>query len=261
VPAREAMNRCIASANQKGGVGKTTTLVNLAAEMASRDFRVLIIDTDPQEASASLRLLGSRKYNRTLVDVLQDEARPEDTIIPVTKNLDLLPSDARLSVWELNALNEMGREFLFRRALADFVKTYDYTFIDCPPTLGLIVTNSLMLAREIIVPVSPQELSVVGLTQFSNTVQAIRATLNHENLHVLGYLLNNVPARGNVYTAVKNAVRKQLGTLVFKTEIPSSSVIPQAELMHQPLLEHDPRHKITELYAALAEEVIARGKR
>jgi chromosome partitioning protein len=257
----ERKTRCIASANQKGGVGKTTTLVNLAAEIAHRGYKVLVIDADPQEASASLRFMGPGKYKVTLVDVLKESILPTEAIINITEGIDLLPSDQRLGAWELTALGEMGREFFFRRYLAEFTKNYDFTFVDCPPTLGLLVTNALMLAREVIVPVSPQELSVAGLTQFTNTIQAVRTTLGHESLRITGYLLNNVPARGNVYVAVKEAIRQKLGDQVFKTEIPSSTIIAQAEIMHQPMLIYDPRHKLTELYAALAEEVIARGRR
>lgn len=254
------LDRRLAIANQKGGVGKTTTLVNLAAELANRGHKVLVIDADPQEASASLRLLGPQKLKLGLTDVLTGVTSPAKAIISVAPNLDLLPSDARLGAWELSALNEMGREFLFRRALSDFLHDYDFSLIDCPPTLGLLVTNALVLAREVIVPLNPQELSVAGLTQFSNTVQNVRTSLNHEQLHILGYLINNIPARGNVYMAVREAVRQRLGQQVFQTEIPTSTVIAQAEIMHLPMVSYDPRHKITELYSALAQEVIERGR-
>jgi chromosome partitioning protein len=259
-PPRPApLDRRLATANQKGGVGKTTTVVNLAAELAVQGYKVLIIDSDPQEASSTLRLLGPKKIKLSLTDVLTGTSPIENVVINVAPNLDLLPSDARLGAWELSALNELGREFLFRRILGDFLHNYDFTLIDCPPTLGLLVTNALVLAREVIVPVNPQELSVAGLTQFSNTVQNVRVSLNHEQLHITGYLLNNMPARGNIYTAVKDALRQRLGKLVFDTEIPTSAVIAQAEIMHLPMIKYDARHKITELYSSLAQEVIARG--
>ena len=252
--------RLIAVANQKGGVGKTTTAVNLATALAERGFQVLLLDLDPQGNASTA--LGSNSAERTLgmYQVLTGDCRLQDAAIAtLVSGLTLVPATQDLAAAEVELSNLGQREFRLKSILSEtdmsaFPAPIDLILIDCPPALGLLTINALAAADSLLVPLQAEFLALEGLSYLLRTIDQVTRSLNPA-LVVDGVLLTMVDRRNNLSSAVGDDVRSHLGDLVFDTEIPRNVRISEAPSHGLPVLLYDRRCVGSQAYAALAEEL------
>lgn len=250
----------IALANQKGGVGKTTTAVNLGAALAAMGKRVLLVDLDPQ-ANATSHLGYTRgEMDRSVYSVLIGRKSVLDATVHTTRlHLDLLPAVTELAGAEVEMVSMMARETLLKKAISRISGRYDYILLDPPPSLGLLTVNALTAADGVIVPVQAEYLALEGLSQLINTLKLVQEQLNSD-LEILGLLLTMYDARTNLAADVASEVRKHFPNQVFNTHIPRNVRLSEAPSHGSTIFELDPRSTGAEAYAALANEVIARGE-
>ncbi|MGR3291879.1 MAG: ParA family protein [Paracoccaceae bacterium] len=252
--------KIIAVVNQKGGVGKTTTTINLGAALAELGFHVLLVDLDPQ-GNASTGL-GVSKENRALTtyDLLLDEASLQDVVQETNiEGLWIAPATTDLSSADIEMVSNEKRSFLLHDALRDRsidAYEFDYVLIDCPPSLSLLTVNAMVAAHSILVPLQSEFFALEGLSQLLLTVREIRQTANPE-LRIEGVVLTMYDARNNLSKLVEADARKNLGELVFKTLIPRNVRISEAPSYALPVLEYDSNSKGSQAYRALAEEMVA----
>lgn len=253
------MTRIIAIANQKGGVGKTTTTVNLGAALAETGARVLLVDLDPQSSLTVSLGVESEKLAHTLYDALM-ETEPSVSIETITKptslkNLYLVPSNIDLARAEPELLGEMSREYFLRNALAGVAKNYDYVLIDCPPSLGILTTNALAAADEVLVPVQADYLAFRGADLLvRTTIEKVRRRLNTK-LKIAGVLVTMYTPRTTHAKEVLDEIRSTYGDRVFKTVINQSTRAKEAPVAGKTLLEYDPGNALSTAYRNLAEEI------
>lgn len=249
----------IAIANQKGGVGKTTTVVNLGTSMALAGKKVLIIDIDPQ-GNATSGLGEKRPRNKNTIYQLLIEGKPVNDIIIATtiKYLDLIPADVALAGAEVELAGEMSREYRLKQALVNIRGRYDTILIDCPPSLGLLTINALTAADEIIIPIQCEYYALEGLSQLMNTIKLIKQNLN-KGLTVRGILMTMFDARTNLAIQVIDEVKKHYKNKVFRTIIPRNIRLSEAPSFGKPVALYDPKCKGAEVYRDLAEEVMEIG--
>jgi chromosome partitioning protein len=248
------MTKVLVLANQKGGVGKTTTAINLGAALAELGQRVLLVDNDPQGNTTS-GVTAAVQDGRSTYELLVDEARLEDVVVSTpTKNLWIVASSADLAGAELELSTMMAREFRLRRALEGHLDPYDFVIIDCPPSLGLLTINALAAADEVIVPVQCEYMSLEGLGQFTGTLQLVQRNLN-KDLKLRGLLLTMYDRRTNLSQQVADEVRRHFPN-TFRAMIPRNVRLSEAPSHGMPINEYDPRSPAADAYMALAREVL-----
>jgi chromosome partitioning protein len=251
--------RVFAITNQKGGVGKTTTAINLAAALAAADRRVLLVDGDPQGNATSGLGISLATEDRSLYDVLLGDARAADVLrrsVHLPK-LDVLPATPDLAGAEVELVNEGGREARLSGALDPERENYDYILIDCPPSLGLLTINMLAAADSILIPLQCEYFALEGLTQLLRTVEMVRGALKPD-LSVGGVLLTMYDSRLNLSRQVAEDAREHFGELIFKTAIPRNIRLAEAPSYGKPILLYDISSVGASSYMAVAKEVMER---
>ncbi len=250
------MARIIAVANQKGGVGKTTTAVNLSACLAQEGKRVLLLDIDPQGNATSGIGLEKRRVKVCIYDALINEM-PLKNIIQRTEypGVDVVPATIQLAGAEIELVPTLSREVRLRRILDGIRSEYDYVIIDCPPSLGLLTINALTAADTVLIPIQCEYYALEGLSQLNKTVQLVQKHLN-SNLRFEGVLLTMFDSRTNLSTQVAEEVREHFGDKVFKAVIPRNVRLSEAPSHGQPIIFYDARSKGAEVYQELAKEVM-----
>ena len=256
-----ASTRVIAVANQKGGVGKTTTSVNLGACLARAGQKVLLIDTDAQGNATSG--IGVRKHNieNDVYDVIVSELPIREAIMPTyIDNLDVVPATIQLAGAEIELTAQMAREKKLYDAVQDVKEEYDFILIDCPPSLGLLTINAFTASDSILIPVQSEYYALEGLSQLMNTIQLVQKHFNPD-LQIEGVLMTMLDARTNLGNQVVEEVKKFFKEKVYKTVIPRNVRLSEAPSHGMSIIDYDPRSRGAEEYEALAKEVLkAHGK-
>jgi chromosome partitioning protein len=251
--------KVLAILNQKGGVGKSTTAINLGAALGARGKQVLLIDLDPQGNTTSGLGVEKGKLDHCIYDVLLHDTPLTDIIIPdVCEELDLAPATINLAGAEVELVSVMARENRLKEALGPIRGKYDYIFIDCPPSLGLLTINALVASDKLFIPIQCEFYALEGVTKLLDTMQRVQNYLN-PSLDIYGVLLTMYDGRTTLSKQVAREVRNYFGKLVFKTKIPRSVKVSEAPSYGIPITEYDPTGRGAEAYNALAEEVIERG--
>jgi chromosome partitioning protein len=252
------MSKILAIANQKGGVGKTTTAVNLSACLARLNKRVLLLDIDPQGNATSGIGIERGQIKRCIYDAIINELPLEHIIKQSSvKNLAVVPASIQLAGAEIELVPTMSRELRLKRVLEDLPATYDYVIVDCPPSLGLLTVNALTAANGVLVPIQCEYYALEGLGQLVNTVELVRKHLN-PGLRMEGVAMTMYDSRTNLSQQVVEEVHKYFGELVYKTIIPRNVRLSEAPSYGQSIIDYDPKSKGAEVYMLLAKEVIER---
>ena len=253
------VSRIIAIANQKGGVGKTTTAVNLSACLAKMGKRVLLIDIDPQ-GNATSGLGVENNAGTTIYEVLVGSEPIGESIAETDyKNLYICPSSPALSGAEVELVNMMGREYQLKTALSEIRDDYDFIFMDCPPSLGMITLNAFTACDSVLVPIQCEYYALEGLSSLTNTIKRVKKVLNRE-IEIEGVLLTMFDARTNLAIQVVDEVKKFFSDKVYRTIIPRNVRLSEAPGFGQPVIVYDPASKGAESYLDLAEEIIERSE-
>lgn len=253
------MGKVIAIANQKGGVGKTTTAVNLSACLAHIGKRVLLIDVDPQGNTTSGIGIDKGDVENCIYNILVEDISPKEVIMPTAvEGLDIIPSTIQLAGAEIELVPTISREVRLKRALEQVEHNYDFIIIDCPPSLGLLTINSLTASNSVLIPVQCEYYALEGLSQLLNTVRLVQKHLN-TNLEIEGVLLTMLDARTNLGIQVIDEVKKYFREKVFTTIIPRNVRLSEAPSHGQPIITYDPKSRGAEVYIDLAKEVVANG--
>lgn len=249
------MGKIIAIANQKGGVGKTTTAINLSACLGQKGKKILVIDSDPQGNTSSGLGVDGKNAELSTYDCLVNDI-PLDEIIVKTeyKNLSLCPGNISLAGAELELVDLEKREYRLKDALNKIRDNYDFIIIDCPPSLGLITLNAFSAADSVLIPIQCEYYALEGLSQLTRTIKMVKQGLN-KDLRIEGVLLTMFDARTNLSVLVAEEVQKFFGTTVYKTVIPRNVRLSEAPSYGMPIIAFDPKSKGAQCYKKLANEV------
>jgi chromosome partitioning protein len=258
-PLRQTSPRIIAVANQKGGVGKTTTTINLGAALSETGARVLIVDLDPQGNASTGLGIETEARGYTTYDFLLDEA-PLEQIVQITAHDDLLiiPATVDLSSADIELLANEKRSFLLHDALRQPAMDgllLDYILIDCPPSLNLLTVNAMVASHSVLIPLQSEFFALEGLSQLMLTIREVRQSANPD-LRIEGVLLTMVDGRNNLSAQVESDARENLGDLVFQTRIPRNVRVSEAPSFALPVLAYDPTSKGAQAYRDLAQEIV-----
>ncbi|HLT43802.1 MAG TPA: AAA family ATPase [Luteimonas sp.] len=253
------MARIIAIANQKGGVGKTTTAVNLAAALAATPKRVLLIDLDAQGNATMGSGIDKRDLHASTCDVLLEELHAEDAIVETAEGYDLLPGNTDLTAAEIELMDEDGREQRLKRALEPLRGRYDYIIVDCPPALSLLTLNALTAADSVLVPMQCEYYALEGLTALLDTIEALKARLNPA-LEIEGVLRTMFDVRNNLANAVSAELVQHFGDSVFRTIVPRNVRLAEAPSHGQSIIGYDRGSRGGIAYLGLAGEMVRRQR-
>ena len=249
------MGRIISIANQKGGVGKTTTAINLSTVLAKRNKKTLLIDMDPQ-GNATSGVGIEKNLEKSTYNLLIEEDQIEEVILKTDiKNLDICPSTINLAGAEVELVSMMSREQRLKEKLESIKDNYDYILIDCPPSLGLITLNAFTASNSVLIPVQCEYYALEGLGQLLNTVKLVKKHLN-KDLEIEGALLTMFDTRTNLSKQVVDEVKRYFGDKVYKTVIPRNVKLSEAPSYGMPITVYDPRSKGAKCYDKLGKEVI-----
>jgi chromosome partitioning protein len=254
------VSRVIAVFNQKGGVGKTTTNVNLSSCIAVRGKKVLVVDIDPQGNTTSGLGIDKKALKKTIYEVLIGDIKAEQVIFKTAvENLYIMPSSVQLAGAEIELTEFEAREKMLKKALKEVRDNYDYVFIDCPPSLGLLTINALTAADSVLIPIQCEYYALEGVSQLMNTIWLVQRGLNPD-LKVEGVVLSMFDGRTNLSIQVVDEVKKYFKSKVYTTIIPRNIRLAEAPSYGVPILMYDPKSKGAEAYVELAEEFIEYSK-
>lgn len=252
------MKKIIALSNQKGGVGKTTTVVNLAAAFAEAGMRVLAVDFDPQGNLSSGLGIEKKKDDNTIYELLMDACTFEEAVHKsYSENLDVLTSNVNLSGLELELLEKKNREYVLKHYLEAVVDRYDYIFIDCPPSLSLLTINALTAATDVIIPIQCEYYAMEGLNQMLRSIKLLQMKLNPA-LRINGIVFTMYDARNNLSQQVVDSVKDVLKEYIYDTVIARNVRVAESPSYGMPVTEYDPRSTGAENYRKLAAEILMR---
>ena len=253
------MGRIIAIANQKGGVGKTTTAINLSACLADKGKKVLAVDMDPQGNMTSGLGLDKEFLEKTVYDMIIGESDIEEVLQKETmENLDVLPTNIDLSAAEIEPIDVENKEFIVRNSIQQIRDNYDFVIIDCPPSLSMLTINAMTTADSVLVPIQCEYYALEGLSQLIHTVELVKDRLNPD-LEIEGVVFTMYDARTNLSLQVVENVKDNLQQNIYKTIIPRNIRLAEAPSYGMPINQYDPKSAGSESYMRLADEVISKG--
>jgi chromosome partitioning protein len=252
-----SLGKAIAIFNQKGGVGKTTTNINLAACLALKGKKVLILDIDPQGNTTSGMGINKKGLEKTMYEVLiDDQLKPKDAIMQTSiKNLDIIPASVQLAGAEIELVQLESREKRLKKAIDTIKDGYDYIFIDCPPSLGLLTINSLTAVDSVLIPIQCEFYALEGVSQLMSTIELVKKNLN-KNLEIQGVILSMFDGRTNLSIQVVEEVKKYFKEKVYTTVIPRNVRLAEAPSYGLPITEYDRKSKGAEAYLDFADEFL-----
>ena len=252
------MGRTIAVANQKGGVGKTTTTINLSAALGAKGKKVLVVDTDPQGNTTSGFGVDKNSLENTIYELMLEEISTDDCLLKnVSENVDIIPSNVNLAAVEVELMDKENKEYILKNEI-DWVKDqYDYIMIDCPPSLSILTINSMVAADTVLVPIQCEFYALEGLSQLITTVNLVKERLN-PNLDMEGIVFTMYDSRNNLSNQVVENVKSHVEEKIYDTLIPRNIRLAEAPSYGMPINIYDPKSAGAEAYMKLAEEVIER---